>query len=54
MIIVSMPYLRQSRPLVRLDLQVEDHNVGAGPAQRERIGAAKTTRAAGDESYAPA
>ena len=35
--------------LVRLDLDVRDHDVGARASERQRIGAAEAARAAGDE-----
>ena len=39
--------------LVRLDLDVRDHDVGAGACERERVRAAETARAAGDECNTP-
>ena len=39
--------------LVRLDLDVRDHDVRAGAGERERVRAAEAARAAGDECDAP-
>ena len=45
--------LRGLGRLVRLDLDVGDHDVGAGAGERERVGAAEAARAARDEGDAP-
>ena len=41
------------RRLVRLDLDVRDHDVRAGAGERQRVGAAESPGASRDQGYAP-